>query len=231
MSTSKIPNQPPRNIPGLLNPTHPKINDYLNDLYFKKVNSTLDKMHEYAAKKFFPIIGPQAGLMLKTLSLSINAKRIFEFGSGFGYSAYWFMNGIHPKGEIICTDTKKNNHTLAYSFLGNLKNWKQVNYQIGSALDIFVKISGKFDIIYNDANKDAYVEIWKLAKNGLKKGGFYIADNTLWHGLVTQKSIKNDFKPGWAKTIKEHNEMIIKDNQFDSFISPIHDGVLVVRKK
>ena len=32
------------------------------------------------------------------------AKRIFEMGSGYGYSAYWFSRATGPDGEIHLTD-------------------------------------------------------------------------------------------------------------------------------
>ena len=58
----------------------------------------LTEMEQYAKEKEFPIIGPQCGRVLATLATAINAGRVFEMGSGFGYSTLWFATAIQPTG-------------------------------------------------------------------------------------------------------------------------------------
>ena len=64
----------------------------------------------------------------------------------------------------------------------------------------------------------------------LFRSGLYIADNVLWRGRVAAQHSADVF-PGWTQAIRKHNELIFNDPEFDSFINPIRDGVLVARKK
>jgi predicted O-methyltransferase YrrM len=46
-----------------------------------------------------PIVSRLVGVFLETLVRMINARRVFEFGSGYDYSAYWFARA-HGSGGI-----------------------------------------------------------------------------------------------------------------------------------
>jgi predicted O-methyltransferase YrrM len=70
-----------------------------------------------------------------------------------------------------------------------------------------------------------------LAREKIRPGGYYIADNVLWYGRVTAEKVEHDIEPGWTETIKEHNSVIFADADFDAFINPTRDGVLVARRK
>ena len=64
----------------------------------------------------------------------IGAKRIFELGSGYGYSAYWFSRATGPDAEIHLTDTDPENERLALDFLGRAGLDKPINYHVSDAL-------------------------------------------------------------------------------------------------
>ena len=98
------------------------------------------------------------------------------------------------------------------------------------AQDIFERTNGLFDICYNDVDKGDYPAIWDMAKTRIRPGGYYIADNVLWHGRVTVKEF-TDIVPGWTEAIMAHNQTIFADAEFDTFINPTRDGVLVARRK
>src|SRR4051812_25397541 len=57
----------------------------------------------------FPIIGPLVGRLIFLLAKLSHARRIFEFGSGFGYSSLWFARALGSKGEIFLTDGNSEN--------------------------------------------------------------------------------------------------------------------------
>ncbi len=62
----------------------------------------------------------------------------------------------------------------------------------------------------------------------MRSGGLYICDNVLWSGRVTPEG--DDGKEG-TQAIKSHNELIFADPDFDSFIHPVRDGLLVARRR
>ena len=222
--------KPNINNPTILQPVHPAIESYLAKLTGQSGHPVVTAMEARANQYNFPIVGRLVGMFLETMAKTINAKRIFEFGSGFGYSAFWFARAIDKNGTLICTDTELENQQLAEQYLNQAGLWSQVDFQIGYAQQIFEGTEGDFDICYNDVDKGDYPEVWLMARGRIRPGGLYIADNVLWHGRV---AIENpvDIVPGWTEAILEHNRLIFEDPDFDAFINPIRDGVIIARRK
>ncbi|MGX2038825.1 O-methyltransferase [Methylocaldum sp. MU1018] len=217
-------------VSAVLSPVHPDIERYIASLVVSTDEPILLEMEELARQQSFPIVGRQVGLFLKTLAKSIGAKRIFEFGSGYGYSAYWFAEAAGPDGRVICSDGDPDNLSKAEYFLGRAGLWDRIDFRTGFAQNVFQAMPGTFDICYNDVDKGDYPEVWRLARERIRPGGLYIADNVLWHGRVTVEN-PVDIVPGWTDAIREHNRLIFNDPEFDAFINPTRDGVIVARRK
>src|SRR5438445_8700096 len=61
-----------------------QISNYLTDIVPDR-DEVMQEMEEYARRKDFPIIGPLVGRLLYQLARMTRAKKILEFGSGYGY--------------------------------------------------------------------------------------------------------------------------------------------------
>ncbi len=216
--------------PSVLIPVDPAIEAYMCSLVRNTDCPVLTDMETLAQQNNFPIVGRLVGIFLESQARMIDAKRIFEFGSGYGYSAYWFARAVGENGHIYCTDSDPQNKTQAEQFLTATKLWERIQFDTGYAQEIFAQTEGNFDICYNDVDKGDYPDIWKIAKDRIRPGGLYIADNVLWHGRVAVEEF-TDIVPGWTEAIQLHNQLIFDDPEFDTFINPTRDGVLVARKK
>ena len=216
--------------PSILVPVDPAIEDYMRGLVAPTDHPALLQMEELARLENFPIVDRLVGVFLATQAKMINAKRVFEFGSGYGYSAYWFARAVGAEGQVICSDADSLNKERAEKYLTSVDLWNQVEFQVGMAQDVFTQTDGLFDICYNDVDKGDYPEVWQMAKSRIRPGGLYIADNVLWHGRVALESF-TDVVPGWTEAIVKHNQMIFSDPAFDAFINPTRDGVIVARRK
>lgn len=214
---------------GLI-PVNPAIEAYMRSLVAHTDHLILIEMEEFARLRDFPIVNRLVGIFLETQAKMINAKRIFEFGSGFGYSAYWFAKAVGADGCVMCSDADAANHERAEKYLTAVDLWQRTEFRVGLAQDVFAQTDDLFDICYNDVDKEAYPEIWRMAKNRIRSGGLYIADNALWHGRVAMENY-TDVVLGSTEAIVEHNRLIFDDSEFDAFINPIRDGVIVARKK
>ena len=216
--------------PSQLDPVNPAIEKYMRSLVGRTDLPVLAEMEAVAVKNYFPIVGRLVGVFLETLAKTINAKRIFEFGSGYGYSAYWFAKAVGADGKVICTDGDPQNKEKAEQYLKAANVLERIEFRTGMAQEIFEQTEGLFDICYNDADKGYYPEIWRMAKERIRPGGLYIGDNVLWHGRVAVERYV-DIVPGWTEAILEHNRLIFNDPEFDAFINPTRDGVVVARRK
>jgi predicted O-methyltransferase YrrM len=220
----------PKTLNPSASPVHPAIEQYMRGLLAQSDNEVLIEMEALAESNNFPIVGRLVGVFLETMTKSINAQRVFEFGSGYGYSAYWFAKAVGATGQVICSESDLLNKEKAEQYLTQLGLLDRVDFRTGMAQDIFAQTEGLFDVCYNDADKGDYPEIWLQAKDRVREGGLYIADNVLWRGRVAVEQFTDTFQ-GWTEAIREHNALIFNDPDFDSFINPTRDGVLVARRK
>jgi predicted O-methyltransferase YrrM len=216
--------------PVALIPVNPAIESYMRGLLKQTDHPVLTEMEALAQQNNFPIIGRLVGAFIETLAKTVNARRVFEFGSGYGYSAYWFAKAVGPQGQVFCTDGNPDYKKQAQRYLGSAGLWDRCDFKTGLAQEIFAQSEGPFDICYNDADKGDYPGIWNMAKSRIRAGGLYIADSVLWHGRVAVDNYV-DIVPGWTEAILEHNRLIFNDPEFDAFINPTRDGVVVARRK
>ena len=162
----------------------PRIETYTASLHARYDEPVLLEMEAEARELGFPIVGRNVGVTLWTLAASIGARRVFELGSGFGYSAYWFARATGAEGEIHLTDGDAANERKAADYLGRASVWDRVTYHVGDALTSFAAVDGDFDIVYDDIDKHGYPDAWRAARDRVRVGGLYICDNTLWYGRV-----------------------------------------------
>ncbi len=80
--------------------TNPTIEGYIRGLLARHDEPVLLEMEAEAKEKGFPIVGRMVGVVLEILARSIGAKRVFELGSGYGYSGYWFARAVGSDGEL-----------------------------------------------------------------------------------------------------------------------------------
>ena len=205
---------------------HPAVTRYLEALASHDDEPVLLEMEELAREKGFPIVGRLCGQYLEIIARSIAAKRIFELGSGYGYSAYWFSRATGPDAEIHLTDTDPENERLALDFLARAGLDKPIRYHVGDALAALEETEGDFDIVYCDIDKAGYPDAWALAREKVRVGGFYMCDNMLWFGRVTEEPDIEEIQEGATDAIKQTNELIASDSSWRSVINPTRDGVV-----
>src|SRR5215216_4237405 len=212
------------------NPVDPRIEQYMRGLASRHDEPVVLEMEERAKERGFPIVGRLVGELLELLAGTIGARTVFEMGSGFGYSAYWFSRAVGPGGRVICTDGDAANRDLAAGFLGRVGRWDRIDYHVGWAQEVLRQTPGQFDVVYCDINKSDNPEAWELARDRVRPGGLYVCDNVLWSGRVAETD-SADEHPELTAAIRRHNELIYGDPGFDVTIVPTRDGVLVARKR
>lgn len=204
----------------------PAVERYLRELASADDEPVLLEMEKLAADEGFPIIGRLCGRYLEMLARSISARRIFEMGSGFGYSAYWFSRASGPEGEIHLTDGDSENERKAMDFLKRAGLDAPVRYHVGDALEQLAKVEGEFDVVYVDIDKHGYLDAWEAGKRRVRVGGYYVCDNMLWSGRVTGEVAEEDDRPQWTEAIMATNRAIAADPSFRETINPTRDGVV-----
>ena len=205
--------------------TNPKIEKYMSTLLENRP-SIFKELEEYAQEINFPIIEPLVGRLLNQYAHVLKARRILELGSGFGYSALWFSEGMDEQTEIICTDFEKNKKKLAMNYFEKAKTKTKIDFKLGDALEILDTLEGEFDIIFNDVEKEDYPEAFRRSVPKLRKGGVLITDNTLWYGKVANNE-EQDYQ---TEGVREYNRLAFSDKRVISMIIPLRDGITISLK-
>ncbi len=104
---------------------------------------------------------------------------------------------------------------------------KQIILHEGNALEIIPALDETWDLIFIDADKVNYINYYELTLPRLKKGGFLLADNVLFHGEVLEENISGKN----AKAIHAFNEHIINDERVQQVMMTVRDGIMLIQKK
>jgi len=187
----------------------------------------LAEMEAYGRERGFPFIGPHVGRVLRLLAQSVGAKRVFECGSGFGYSAVWFSEAVGADGEVFLTDGDPENMKLARDYLGRAGYAERCRFLVGDAVTHLRATDGPFDIVLVDIDKEGYPGSFEHTVEKLRPGGLLITDNVLWSGRVADEAEHEST----TEAIREYNRMLYSHPGLDTVILPLRDGVAVARKR
>jgi predicted O-methyltransferase YrrM len=201
--------------------------NYLNSLVPPR-HPELAAMESHAREISFPIIGPASGHLCYMLSRFIGARRVFEMGSGFGYSTAWFARAVRENGgghvyhvvwdEQLSVEARQHLEALGYGDL--------IEYRVGEAIQTLRETPGPFDVIFNDIDKDGYPASLPVIAEKLRPGGALIVDNMLYHNRIFDP---ND-QAATTNGVRELSRMLTTDPAWITTIVPIRDGVLVAYK-
>jgi predicted O-methyltransferase YrrM len=201
------------------------IERYLADL-FPSTDPILKEMEQLAEREEFPIVGPLVGRLLALMARTIAARRVFEFGSGFGYSAYWFLQGMDGRGTVVMTDDEEENAKRARDYFKKAKLTDRVEIHVGDAFEIVDTQPGPFDIVLVDCEKARYPLAFDKALPKLRPGGLLIGDNILWSGRVLARSEEPS-----TLGIQQFTRLITTDARLTTTILPLRDGVSMSMKQ
>ncbi len=200
------------------------VNNYLDHLLPERP-AVMQEMEKLAKDRNFPIIGPQVGRILFQYTKLIGAKRVFEMGSGFGYSAYWFALALPEDGKVICTEAASNNIDLAEDYLKAAGLLHKVEFKKGDAIKILSQTAGPVDIILNDVDKNDYPRALETALPKLRVGGLLLTDNSLWHGRIVESA-----PDIYTQGVLEYNQLAMSAENLWTTILSVRDGLAVSLK-
>jgi caffeoyl-CoA O-methyltransferase len=200
-------------------------------------DSTIEEMDAYADDVGFPTVGPDVGGWLSLLTRLVGAQSVFEFGSGFGYSAYWFARALPDDGEIILTERDPENLDRAREYLSSGGYLDQVTLEQGDAIEIIDQYGDPFDVVLIDNEKHRYREAFESIRDQVSSGGIVVADNAMTSSQVHFDDLV-DFATGHDIDLNESTQGIANylgtvtdDPAFETAILPLGEGVAVSHRQ
>lgn len=216
--------------------TYARLQEYLTDLVPPRP-AEVQKMEAHAQEHQFPIIGPVAGQMCYQVARMIGARRIFELGSGYGYSTAWFAKAVQEnlaqsgakggEGEVhhVVWDDKLSQQ--ARQHLNALGYDGLIHYHSAEAVATLRNTDGPFDLIFNDIDKHGYPASLPVIEEKLRAGGVLIIDNTIWSGRILDESDQSENTQG----VREVTRLLTTSPNWITSLFPLRDGLLVAMKK
>ena len=136
------------------------------------------EMADYADREGFPIVGPAAGGTLRVLARLVDAESVFEFGSGFGYSASWWARGMRA-GRVVLTEIDPEELDMGREWLPAGDYAPSFDYREGDALSVVEEYDGPFDCVLVDHQKERYADGFHAVREKVAPGGVIVADNVV----------------------------------------------------
>jgi predicted O-methyltransferase YrrM len=210
----------------------PLIPEYLMDYIDSLVPPRLPEMQameEDAERMDFPIVGPASGYLCYQMARMVNARRIFEMGSGFGYSTAWFARAVieNGGGEVYHVVWDEELSRQALRHLTTLGYEGVVKFHVGEAVLALRQATGPFDLVFNDINKEDYADSLPVIAGKLRPGGLLIVDNMLWHGRIFDPQDKTPA----TESIRKLTDLLTRSPDWIASLIPVRDGVIVAFKK
>ncbi|MFW6000035.1 MAG: O-methyltransferase [Halorubrum sp.] len=195
---------------------------------------TQAEMADLADEWGFPIIGPEAGAVLRLLARLTDADRVFEFGSGFGYSATWFLRG--GAGSVVCTEFDADEAERGVAFADEGGYADRVTFEVGDAMETIGRYEGPFDVVLIDHQKGRYADAYRTVLPKVRTGGVIVADNVT-RGPIDFEVLVAHFEAGEplpdaavdgeTRGIGEYVGTVRSDDAVETAFLPIGSGIAV----
>jgi len=171
--------------------------------------------------------GPLQGQLLTQISRMINPDRILEIGTFTGYSALCLAKGLRENGQLHTIEIREADAMLAREYFNKSSYSEQLFVHTGDAREIIEKLNERWDIVFLDADKINYVLYYETVLPSVRKGGWIVADNVLFHGTVLEEPVKGKN----ARAVHEFNRHVSADPRVEQVMLTVRDGLMLIYKK
>lgn len=144
------------------------------------------------------------GEFLHLMVKAVQAKHVLEVGTSQGFSAIWVGLGLEETGgRLITIEIERDRYEVARRHIAEAGLSERITCVLGDAHREVTRLTGPFDFVFLDADKDGQVDYFqKLYPKKLLPGALLIA-----HNVIRQ-----------AEAMKEYLELLGQHPDFDTVI-------------
>lgn len=207
----------------LLDIVHPDVRRYVASLS-SETDPHVIRMAMHAKELGVPRVDLSAGHWIELLTRMVGARRVFEFGSAFGFSTYFLARAVGPGGEVHGSEIKEELLAQHEQLFAGHPYRDRMTIHRGGGLETLAELEGAFDVIFIDMDKPGYPAALRAAIERVRVGGLILADNVLWSGRVAVNPDPDDAN---VKALREFNRIAHSDERLRTSILPASDGLSV----
>lgn len=201
------------------------------DSFRKLDNELILEMETFAGEKQIPILDRHSAVFLELQIKITKPKKVLEIGTAIAYSSIRIARNLSNKAVLHTIEKSEDNIKLAEENISKSGLAEKIVLYKGDALDIMPNLSGKYDFIFLDADKEDYKRLFDYSLMLLKKKGILFVDNLLWHGYAAASRVPKKFKNS-TRMIRDFNKDFMNQPNLQATILTIGDGIgLAVKTK
>jgi predicted O-methyltransferase YrrM len=159
-------------------------------------------------------VEPETAEMLAVLVRATKARAILEIGTSNGYSTIWLADAAQATGATLTSlDVEPSRTALARENLARAGLEGAADLRTGDAAAVLrAAPDAALDLVFLDAERDAYVAYWPDLVRVLAVGGLLAVDNVVSH----------------ADQVRDFRALVDADDRVAQALVPIGAGVLLV---
>ena len=209
------------------------IEDPINAYIVQHIDPEDDYLYRlYRATNIHTIHGRMAsghiqGRLLKMLVTMIRPRNILEVGTFSGYSAICMAEGLTGDGKVYTFEINDEMEDFTRPWIEQSHVSERIVFIIGDANLLAPKLGITFDMAFIDGDKRTYIDTYEMVMSVLRRGGYIVADNTLWDGHVVDSAYDHDQQ---TLGIRAFNDHVMADKRVEKVILPLRDGLSLIRK-
>ncbi len=192
------------------------------DALLQKIEEDTIANHSHAHM----LSGSTQGKLLEMISQMLSPKKILEIGTFTGFSALSLATGLQEHAVLHTIEIRAEDAATAQQYFNKSAYVNKIQLHLGDALQIIPALEEDWDLIFIDADKLNYINYYELTLPRLKRGGWIIADNILFHGQVLEEEVKGKN----AQAIQAFNEHVKNDTRVEQVLLTVRDGLMLIKK-
>ncbi|MCB9091555.1 MAG: class I SAM-dependent methyltransferase [Halobacteriovoraceae bacterium] len=190
------------------------------------------KLEEFREKLRFPAIKNDIGSFFNYLIQENNYRYIFEFGSGYGHSCFWYFVGGNEERlkSVILTEIRDD---LEEYYLKNEfpNSWREkIQYSVGDSFEIIQELKPPIDFLLIDGQKALYREFIEIAWDHLSGGATIAIDNAFFKGSLLEDGLASAKATAAIRDLHQWVHEGEKNKRWKSCYFPYADGLILLNK-
>jgi predicted O-methyltransferase YrrM len=129
-------------------------------------------------------VSAQQGKFLSLLATAVGARRILEIGTLGGFSTIWLARGAGPDGRVTTLEYEPKHAEVARANIDRAGVGDRVEVLVGAALDTLPSVTGPFDLVFIDADKENNPGYLEWAVKLTHPGSVIVVDNVIREGAI-----------------------------------------------
>jgi predicted O-methyltransferase YrrM len=195
-------------------------------------DEVLRGVRERSAADGVPALSADTAWLLHVIAGAVRPARIFEIGTGYGYSGVHLARSLAPGGVLFTVERDAARATIAREHFARAGVADRVNVMVGEAVRLVHKVAGPFDLVVQDGSKDQYETTLDRLIGLLRPGGVLFSDNILWRGDVIPGFRAEAAHPADSTAaVRRFSRRLAGDARLVTTFLPVGDGVAVSVKR